>query len=84
MKNVLYVFITFLKTKVIVIAEAGVNHNGDINLAKIESRPKGNEIGNYIFIVDFDGHVEDSLISDALDELSKITSFLKVLGSYPK
>tara|TARA_B100001250_G_scaffold132917_1_gene113557 strand:- start:28469 stop:29311 length:843 start_codon:yes stop_codon:yes gene_type:complete len=56
----------------------------DINLAKIESRPKGNEIGNYIFIIDFDGHVEDSLISDALDELSKITSLLKVLGSYPK
>ena len=56
----------------------------NINLVKIESRPKGNEIGNYIFIIDFDGHIEDNLISEALDELSKITSFLKVLGSYSK
>jgi len=56
----------------------------NINLAKIESRPKGNEIGNYIFIIDFDGHVKDVEISEALDELSKITSLLKVLGSYPK
>tara|TARA_B100000686_G_C16782860_1_gene973147 strand:+ start:764 stop:1606 length:843 start_codon:yes stop_codon:yes gene_type:complete len=56
----------------------------NINLAKIESRPKGNEIGNYIFIIDFDGHVKDVVISEALDELSKITSLLKVLGSYPK
>ncbi len=56
----------------------------NINLAKIESRPKGNEIGNYIFIIDFDGHVKDAVISEALDELSKITSLLKVLGSYPK
>ena len=56
----------------------------NINLAKIESRPKGNEIGNYIFIIDFDGHIEDNLIADALNELSKITSLLKVLGSYPK
>ncbi|MBA47254.1 MAG: prephenate dehydratase [Dehalococcoidia bacterium] len=56
----------------------------NINLAKIESRPKGNEIGNYIFIIDFDGHIEDKLIAEALDELSRITSLLKVLGSYPK
>lgn len=56
----------------------------NINLAKIESRPKGNELGNYIFIIDFDGHIQDNLISEALDELSRITSLLKVLGSYPK
>jgi len=54
----------------------------NINLVKIESRPQGNEIGNYIFIIDFDGHIEDNLIAEALDELSNITSLLKVLGSY--
>ena len=54
----------------------------DINLQKIESRPKGTQIGDYIFIIDFDGHVNDKKITEALSELSKTTSFLKVLGSY--
>ena len=54
----------------------------DINLQKIESRPKGTQIGDYIFIIDFDGHVNDEKITEALSELSKTTSFLKVLGSY--
>ena len=56
----------------------------NINLVKIESRPKGNLIGNYIFIIDFDGHVEDKIISKAMEELSSFTSLLKVLGSYSK
>ena len=54
----------------------------DINLQKIESRPKGTQIGDYIFIIDFDGHVNDKKITEALSELSKTTSFLRVLGSY--
>jgi prephenate dehydratase len=53
-----------------------------INLQKIESRPEGSELGNYIFIIDFKGHIEDSNVNEALQELSKITSWLKVLGSY--
>lgn len=56
----------------------------NINLVKIESRPKGNLIGNYIFIIDFDGHIEDKMISETLEELSNFTSLLKVLGSYSK
>lgn len=54
----------------------------NINLQKIESRPKGTQIGEYIFIIDFNGHKEDKLVIDALNELSKITTLLKVLGSY--
>ena len=56
----------------------------NINLQKIESRPKGTQIGEYIFIIDFNGHKEDKLVIDALNELSKITTLLKVLGSYPR
>lgn len=54
----------------------------NINLHKIESRPEGSEFGNYIFIIDFKGHIQDNNINDALKELSKITSLLKILGSY--
>ena len=56
----------------------------NINLQKIESRPKGTQMGEYTFIIDFNGHIEDKLVIDALDELSKITTLLKVLGSYPQ
>ena len=56
----------------------------NINLQKIESRPKGTQMGEYIFIIDFNGHIEDKLVIDALDELSEITTLLKVLGSYPR
>ena len=56
----------------------------NINLQKIESRPKGTQMGEYIFIIDFNGHIEDKLVIDALNELSKITTLLKVLGSYPR
>ena len=41
-------------------------------------------MGEYTFIIDFNGHIEDKLVIDALDELSKITTLLKVLGSYPQ
>jgi prephenate dehydratase len=54
----------------------------NINLQKIESRPKGTKLGNYIFIIDFNGHAEDKDVNEALQELKKITSLFKVLGSY--
>ena len=37
-----------------------------------------------MFIRDFDGHIEDKIIIETLDELSNFTSLLKVLGSYTK
>ena len=54
----------------------------NINLQKIESRPKGTKLGDYIFIIDLNGHVQDENIKEALKELKQVTSFLKVLGSY--
>lgn len=56
----------------------------DINLTKIESRPQKNELGKYIFFVDIEGHIEDEDIKDALTMVKRKTSFLKLLGSYPK
>src|SRR3989339_1571264 len=54
-----------------------------INLTKIESRPTKKKAWEYIFFIDFMGHIEDARVRKALDELSGNCVFLKVLGSYP-
>ena len=55
----------------------------DINLTKIESRPLRNRPWHYLFYVDFEGHVDDEPVREALRGILMRTSFLKVLGSYP-
>ncbi len=55
----------------------------NINLTKIESRPTGDELGNYVFLLDFVGHRGDPEISDTLDGLREFAPLVKVLGSYP-
>lgn len=55
-----------------------------INLTKIESRPNRRKLWDYIFFVDFLGHVKDNNIKKALIELEHQCLFLKVLGSYPR
>ncbi|MCA9920819.1 MAG: prephenate dehydratase [Anaerolineales bacterium] len=54
-----------------------------INLTKIESRPRRNRPWHYLFYVDIEGHEEDEHIQEALLGILKQSSFLKVLGSYP-
>jgi prephenate dehydratase len=55
----------------------------DINMTRIESRPAKHRLGRYIFFVDLLGHREDGDLRDALIMVSRKTSFLKILGSYP-
>lgn len=55
----------------------------DINMTKIESRPRRNKPWQYLFYVDFEGHEEDEAVQQALLGILKHASFLKVLGSYP-
>ncbi len=55
----------------------------DINLTSIASRPTGHEFGKYHFFIDFDGHLSELKVSQALDEISKINK-VKIMGSYPK
>ena len=56
----------------------------DINLAKVESRPSRESLGQYIFLVDLEGHREDSKISEALARVEEKTDMFKRLGSYPR
>lgn len=55
-----------------------------INLTKIESRPSRHHLGEYIFLVDCEGHRSDEQVKDALAEVEDQSSFFKVLGSYPR
>ena len=54
----------------------------DINITKIVSRPAKNQLGQYIFFLDIEGHRKEELISEALDMIQRKTSFLKIFGSY--
>ena len=56
----------------------------EINLAKIESRPTKQSLGQYVFFIDCDGHREDPLMSEAIAAIRGKVSLLRVLGSYPK
>ncbi|CAI8038551.1 Bifunctional chorismate mutase/prephenate dehydratase [Geodia barretti] len=61
----------------------GVFASRNINLAKIESRPTKESLGQYNFLVDCEGHRENELVREALEALSAQVSGLKVFGSYP-
>jgi prephenate dehydratase len=55
----------------------------DINLTKIESRPRRQRLGSYMFFADLGGHVEAAPVTDALAGLEQICEEVRVLGSYP-
>ncbi len=54
-----------------------------INLTKIESRPRLNRPWQYIFYLDFEGHMQDPECEAAIMGLLRRSSFVKLLGSYP-
>ena len=55
----------------------------NINLTKIESRPRRNQPWQYLFYLDFEGHWQDPPCEAALLGLLRRASFIKMLGSYP-
>ncbi len=55
----------------------------DINLTKLESRPRRNRPWQYVFYLDFDGHWQDPPAAAALVALLNRAAFVKLLGSYP-
>lgn len=56
----------------------------NINLTKIESRPTKQTPWEYNFYADFEGHRNEKRCAEALNALEKYTTFIKILGSYPK
>jgi chorismate mutase / prephenate dehydratase len=55
-----------------------------VNLMKIESHPVRERLWEYLFFVDFAGHVKDGKIRQCLEALERQVAFLKILGSYPQ
>jgi prephenate dehydratase len=54
-----------------------------VNLTKLESRPTKRNLGDYCFIIDFEGHVGEELVADCLRDLKAKLADVKFLGSYP-
>jgi prephenate dehydratase len=58
-------------------------HKNNVNLTKIESRPTKANTWEYNFYVDFEGHKNNSKISEMLEKIKQESLFMKILGSYP-
>jgi prephenate dehydratase len=55
----------------------------DLNLTKLESRPTKRGLGDYCFVIEFEGHVVDDVVADCLADLQAHLARVKFLGSYP-
>lgn len=55
-----------------------------VNLSLLESRPIGDALGRYRFVVDLDGHIHDERVADALLGLKRFSPNVIFLGSYPR
>ncbi len=54
-----------------------------INLTKIESRPRRERMGHYMFFVDLEGDAGERPVADAIAGLRELCEQVCVLGSYP-
>jgi len=55
-----------------------------VSMMRLESRPARNGAWDYNFFVDVEGHATDAKVAQALAEMKEVSSFFKVLGSYPQ
>jgi len=54
-----------------------------INLTRIESRPRKQGLGRYMFFADLEGRDDDGPVAEALAALRRHVEHLRVLGSFP-
>lgn len=55
-----------------------------INMTRLESRPTKESLGSYCFSIDFEGHVLDERVGEALMGLKRVAAEVRFLGSYPR
>lgn len=53
-----------------------------INLTRIESRPARQGLGEYLFLIDLEGHPEDLPVREALRGVRGKAGYLRLLGAY--
>ena len=54
-----------------------------VNLTKIESRPRKQGLGRYMFFADLEGRDTDGHVAEAIEAVREKAEVLRVLGSYP-
>jgi len=55
-----------------------------INLTKLDARPTRSSFGEYNFFIDFEGHITEPRIGDALAALHRRCRTVRFLGSHPR
>ena len=51
-------------------------------MSYIDSRPSKKELGEYVFYIDFEGHILDEKIQNAFEEIKPLVKMFYVIGSY--
>ena len=54
-----------------------------LDLSRLESRPTRRGLGEYCFLLDFEGHISDEVVADCLRALKMKQRDVKFLGSFP-
>jgi prephenate dehydratase len=79
----------------LVFSELGADHPGalvealtefssrEVNLTRIESRPRRRGLGQYMFFLDLDGSAEDEAVWKAIEALRNKAESVRILGTYP-
>ena len=79
----------------LIFSELGADHPGalvdalyeisnrEVNMTRIESRPRRYELGRYMFFVDMEGADTDPPVAEAIGALRNKAENVRVLGSYP-
>jgi prephenate dehydratase len=55
----------------------------EVNLTRIESRPRREGLGSYMFFVDLDGYAGTPAVAEAIEALRAHAPAVRVLGSFP-
>lgn len=56
----------------------------EVNLSKLESRPRRDPPWEYVFYLDLDGRRSDKAVAASIRAARRATTFLEVLGTYPR
>jgi prephenate dehydratase len=55
-----------------------------INMTRLESRPTRSRLGEYVFLIDADGHIAEPAMADTIAALIRRSALMRWLGSYPR
>ena len=61
----------------------GVRRTREVNLTRIESRPRKQGLGRYMFFCDLEGRDTEPHVAAALEGLAGRVEVLRTLGSFP-